>query len=52
MREIEDGLRQVGRLHDAADFDRALFLDQLADDVQQVRGELLDVSITNQYKTA
>lgn len=34
MGEIEDGLGQVGRLHDAAHFDRAFVLDQFTDGTQ------------------
>lgn len=40
MGEIEDRLRQVGRLHDAADLDSSLILNELAHQVKQIRREL------------
>lgn len=42
--KIEDGLGQIGRLHDTANFDCSLFLDELADRVEEFRGELVPVS--------
>ena len=40
VRQVEDVLRQVRGLHDAADLDRALGLDQLADRDEEVGREL------------
>jgi hypothetical protein len=40
VREVQDMLREACSLDDAADLDRAFFLDELSDRVQKVRGEL------------
>lgn len=40
MCEVEDRLGEVGGLHDAADLDGAFVLDQFANKVQELRGEL------------
>ncbi len=37
MRQIQHRLRYARGLHDTADLDRALFLDELADGVQEIR---------------
>ena len=38
--EVENWLGEVGGLHDTADLDGAFVLDQLANKVQELRGEL------------
>jgi hypothetical protein len=38
--EIEDGLRQVGRLDNAADLNSTLVLNELANQEQKLGGEL------------
>ena len=43
MREVQDMLREARGLDDAADPDRAFFLDEFSDRVQKVGRELLDV---------
>jgi hypothetical protein len=40
VREIQDRLRQVGRLDNTADLDGPFFLDEFADHVQEFGGEL------------
>lgn len=40
MREIQNGLGEVGRLDDAPHLDSTLVLDQLAHQVQELGGEL------------
>ena len=40
MREVQNGLRQIRGLDDAAHFDGAFVFDEFADEVEEVGGEL------------
>ena len=50
VRQVEHLLRQASGLHDAAHLDRALFLDQLTDNAEEVRRELFRRKVKKSVK--
>ena len=50
VREIQHGLRQIGRLDDTAYFDGALLLDEFPDDTEEVGRELKTIRVSRMQK--